>query len=93
MAKNELVHRKRKRELKHRKRVIELVNHRLDETTAGFRLYAIPGKKIKKPMKCTLVHPCKVRGQRAIFKVRDDTTGKYVFQSFKRTEAEAKQGS
>lgn len=90
MAKNELVHRKRKRELVHRKRVKGLVSRRLDETTAGFRVYVIPGKKAQ-PKKFTLIHPLKVRGQRPVFKVRNDTTGNLVFQSFKRAEAEAKQ--
>lgn len=87
--KNELVHRKRKRELVHRKRVKQLVNSGRDETVAGFKVYTIKGAK--KPDKFTLIHPLKIRGQRPVFKVRNDTTGHFVFQSFKRAEAEAKQ--
>lgn len=86
--KNELVHRKRKKELVHRKRVKQLLNRRQDETTKGFHLYAVPQKK---PKKFTLVHPLRVVGQRAVFNVRNDATGKIVFQSFKRAEAETKQ--
>lgn len=86
--KNELTHRKRKKEFTHRKRVKQLVSRRLDETTVGFRVYAVAGKK---PKKFTLVHPLKMRGQRPVFKIRNDATGKYVFASFKRSEAEARQ--
>ena len=83
---------KRKREIRRRKRVTELFSSRLDETTVGFRVYAIPGKPTtKRPKKFTLIHPLKVRGQRPIFQVRNDATGKIVFESFKRVDAEGKQ--
>ena len=39
----------------------------------------------------TLIHPAKVRGERPMFHVRDDSTGLYVFTSFVRKEAEEKQ--
>jgi hypothetical protein len=80
--------RKRKREIRRRKRVTELSSRRLDETTVGFRVYAIPGKRAKK---YTLVHPLKERGQRPVFQVRNDKTGKIVFESFKRATAMNKQ--
>jgi hypothetical protein len=83
---------RRKREIRRRKRITELFSRRLDETTVGFRVYAIPGKPtVKMPKKFTLVHPLKERGKRPVFQVRNDRTGRIVFESFKRVDAEGKQ--
>lgn len=80
-----------KREIRRHKRVKQLVFSGADETTKGFRVYAIPGMKKPKPKKFTLMAPLRRPGKRAKFLVRDDNTGMIVFESYKRLDAETKQ--